>query len=110
MRTHEDAFLNKSKNGLRIMYGLFKAFSEGLPREYDSRLLIELIQDFIGLGAKHKDDQNQLKPFANRLIKSMMIIVIKVMLQLSKVETPNNEENLKLFIKNGYRNVNVGKY
>jgi hypothetical protein len=60
MRTHEDTFINKSKNGLRIMYGLFKAFSEGLPKEHDPYLLVELIQDVIGLGTKHKDDQSQV--------------------------------------------------
>ncbi len=41
---------------MRIIYGLFLAFSEGLPQEQDPKLLVELIQEFV-LGSKQKDDQ-----------------------------------------------------
>lgn len=38
----------------------------------------------------------------------MNILVLKIMFQLTFVENKELEENMKLFIKNGYRNINLG--
>lgn len=68
IKTQEDKFLNKSKSAMRILYGLFKAFSEGLPLEYNPQILVELVQDFIGLSVKHKEEPTQVWKMSNILL------------------------------------------
>ncbi|KAG2388084.1 hypothetical protein C9374_000934 [Naegleria lovaniensis] len=113
MKSYESKFIFDSENTARVLYGVFKALSEGLPKGISKEQLksiADIIQYFFNItSSKQATELKQLKAFKSRLLKSMIVLVLKILIQTTYVGEFDEEFYSKL-IQIAFRNLSLDSF
>ncbi|KAL9650562.1 hypothetical protein ABK040_004779 [Willaertia magna] len=100
MKEYESKFIYESENTTRVLYGIFKALSEGLPKLDKSQLknLIEIINYFLNVTRKEGNEKlKNIKLFKTKILTQMRILVLKIFIRIASA-TPQQQTSA---IQNG---------